>query len=149
MWVKLARASSVFYHETAEHIRTCGLTVAQFGVLEVLGHKGPLTLGELCRKGLVSRGNMTVVVDNLEREGLVQRCRSTADRRVIEARLTAKGKRLFDRIFPEHAKHVVGLASVLSEEEQLKLGSLLKKLGTRLAQKRNQIHSRKSTISIK
>lgn len=141
MWVKLSRASTAFYRETAEHIRTFGLTMAQFGVLEVLGHKGPLTLGELCHKGLVSGGNMTVVVDNLELDGLVERHRSTTDRRVIEVQLTSKGKRLFERIFPEHAEHVAGLASVLSEGEQRRLGSLLKKLGTRAVEKSRQPQS--------
>src|SRR5512137_956660 len=82
-WVKLARAFSVFNHRTDEQIRTFGLTQAQFGVLEILGHKGPLTPGELCTKRLVSGGNMTVVVDHLERDGLVERRRSTEDRRSV------------------------------------------------------------------
>jgi MarR family 2-MHQ and catechol resistance regulon transcriptional repressor len=134
-WVKLARAFSVFDHKTIEHIRTVGLTQAQFGVLETLGHKGPLTLGELCRKQLVSGGNMTVVVDNLERGGLVGRIRSREDRRSIVVQLTAKGRHLFDRIFPQHAEHVAMLASVLTEHEQVELGSLLKKLGVGITQK--------------
>jgi MarR family 2-MHQ and catechol resistance regulon transcriptional repressor len=130
MWVKLARASAVFSHKTAEHIRKCGLTVGQFGVLEILNHKGPLTLGELCRKSLVSGGNMTVVVDNLERDGLVQRARSKEDRRVIRVRLTARGESVIRKIFPDHAEFVARLAGALTEDEQVKLGALLKKLGT-------------------
>jgi MarR family 2-MHQ and catechol resistance regulon transcriptional repressor len=129
MWVKLARAFSVFDHKTVEHIRTFGLTQAQFGVLETLGHKGPLKLGELCRKQLVSGGNMTVVVDHLERDGLVERIRSTKDRRSIVVQLTTKGSHLFERIFPQHAQHVAEVASVLTEREQTDLGALLKKLG--------------------
>jgi MarR family transcriptional regulator, 2-MHQ and catechol-resistance regulon repressor len=133
LWVKLARAFAVFNHRTAEHIRTFGLTQPQFGAIEVLGHKGPLTLGELCRKRLVSGGNMTVVVDNLERDGLVERLRSTEDRRAIVVRLTPKGKSLFDKIFAHHAEFVAQLASALTQQEQVELGSLLKKLGTRIA----------------
>jgi len=129
MWVKLARAFSVFDRKTVEHIRTFRLTQAQFGVLETLGHKGPLKLGELCRKQLVSGGNMTVVVDNLERGGLVERIRSKEDRRSIIVQLTAKGRHLFERIFPQHAQHVAEVASVLTEGEQTELGMLLKKLG--------------------
>jgi MarR family 2-MHQ and catechol resistance regulon transcriptional repressor len=132
LWVKLARAFAVFNHRTAEHIRSFGLTQPQFGAIEVLGHKGPLTLGELCRKRLVSGGNMTVVVDNLERDGLVERVRSTEDRRAIEVRLTPKGKSLFDKIFAPHAVFVTQLASALTQQEQVQLGSLLKKLGTRI-----------------
>src|SRR5512141_2110283 len=132
-WVKLARAFAVFNHRTAEHIRTFGLTQPQFGAIEVLGHKGPLTLGELCKKRLVSGGNMTVVVDNLERDGLVERVRSTEDRRAIVVRLTPKGKSLFEKIFAQHADFVAHLASSLTQQEQAELGSLLKKLGTRIA----------------
>jgi MarR family 2-MHQ and catechol resistance regulon transcriptional repressor len=133
MWVKLARASAVLARRTADQIRTFGLTPGQFGVLETLGHKGTLTLGDLCRKSLVSGGNMTVVVDNLERQGLVERMRSPKDRRTIHVHLTHKGRALFQSIFPRHAKYVTDLAAVLSEDEQMRLGALLKKLGTSLA----------------
>jgi MarR family 2-MHQ and catechol resistance regulon transcriptional repressor len=135
-WVKLARAFSVFSHKTDEQIRSFGLTQAQFGVLEILGHKGPLTLGELCGKRLVSGGNMTVVVDHLERDGLVERRRSTEDRRSIRVHLTRKGKALFSEVFPRHAAYVADLASVLSERELLQLGGLLKKLGTGLSSRK-------------
>ncbi len=132
LWVKLARASAVFSHRTLEHIRAIGLTESQFSALETLGHKGPLTAGELCRKQLVSAGNMTVVIDNLERERLVRRVRSTTDRRVILIHLTAKGKALFENVFPKHARYVTELASVLEEDEQRHLARLLKKLGIAL-----------------
>jgi MarR family 2-MHQ and catechol resistance regulon transcriptional repressor len=130
MWVKLARAFSVLNRRTDEHIRSFGLTQPQFGAFECLGHKGPLTLGELCRKQLVSGGNMTVVIDHLERDGLVERVRSTEDRRAIQVHMTPKGEALFKKVFPEHAAFVGDLASVLTEKEQLQLGDLCKKLGT-------------------
>jgi len=132
MWVKLARAYAVFSNKSTEHIRSFGLTEGQFGALEALGHKGPLTLGELCEKQLVSGGNMTVVVDNLERQGLVRRVRGSRDRRVITIHLTGKGKELFKQIFGRHAKYVAELASVLTVDEQEQLGRLLRKLGTSL-----------------
>jgi len=109
-----------------------GLTEPQFGVLEALGHLGPLRLGELSRKRLVSGGNMTCVVDNLEKEGLVERIHSTEDRRQILVRLTAKGKTLFDDIFVKHAEFIGRVASVLTEQEQETLAGLLKKLGLSL-----------------
>ncbi|MBX2991703.1 MAG: MarR family transcriptional regulator [Bacteroidetes bacterium] len=132
LWVKLARAFSVFSKATGEDIEGYGLTQAQFGVLECLGHLGPMTMGQLCRKKLVSGGNMTVVVDNLEKLSLVERVHSTKDRRAITLQLTVKGKKLFEEIFPKHAKHVGMLASALSTEEQAQLGKLLKKLGLSL-----------------
>jgi MarR family 2-MHQ and catechol resistance regulon transcriptional repressor len=132
LWTKLARSSSTFGKLTVKHIATFGLTEPQFGVLEALGHLGPLRLGELSRKRLVSGGNMTCVVDNLEKEGLVERIHSTEDRRQILVRLTAKGKILFDDIFVKHAEYIGQIASVITEQEQEALAALLKKLGLSL-----------------
>lgn len=130
MWVKLARAFSTFNKLTADHIRSFGLTQPQFGALETLGHLGPMMIGELCRKQLVSGGNMTVVVDNLEELGLVRRKTSREDRRAYVVGLTPKGKKLFEKIFAKHAEFVAEAASALTDEEQMNLGTLLKKLGT-------------------
>lgn len=130
MWVKLARAAGTFGRLTGADIEGYGLTAPQFSVLEALGHLGPMTIGDLGRKTLSTGGNMTVVVGNLEREGLVSRTHDPKDRRVIMVELTAKGTRLFSEIFPKHAAFVGKIASVLTEEEQAELSRLLKKLGT-------------------
>jgi MarR family 2-MHQ and catechol resistance regulon transcriptional repressor len=132
MWVKLVRAATTFGRLSEENIRSFGLTEPQFGVLECLGHLGPLTLGTLSRKQLVSGGNTTCIVDNLEKEGLVERRRSDQDRRAIVAALTPAGKKLFDDIFKLHALRITEIASVLNAEEQQQLSALLKKLGTEL-----------------
>ncbi len=132
MWVKLARAYSTFGKKTNESIRSFGLTEPQFGVLETLGHLGPMTIGSLCRKQLVSGGNMTLVVDNLERDKMVRRIHSVEDRRTIIVELTEKGQALFEEIFPKHAEDVAKFASVLSDEEIATLSQLLKKLGKAL-----------------
>jgi len=136
LWVKLARAHATFAHRTAENIRSFGLTQAQFGALECLGHLGPMMIGELTHKQLVSGGNMTVVVDNLEKEGLVRRAVDSKDRRAVYVALTPKGRRLFERIFIQHARFVSSLASVLTEQEQVELGRMLKKLGCSLSKRR-------------
>ncbi len=136
MWVKLVRAHDTFNHLTAANIRSFKLTQAQFGVIECLGHLGPMLIGELTRKHLVSGGNMTVVVDNLEKEKLVERNVSKEDKRSIFVALTPRGKRLFDKIFAQHAEYIAQLASVLTEAEQVELGSLLKKLGLALKDQR-------------
>ncbi len=132
LWVKLARASSMFGRLSARDIERYGLTQPQFSVLETLGHLGPLTIGELGKKMLVTGGCMTVIIDNLERDGLVERDRSIEDRRVIKVSLTLKGNELFQRIFRQHATRITELASVLTEEEQIRLSDLLKKLGLAL-----------------
>ncbi len=132
LWVKLARASSTFGRLSAKDVERYGLTQPQFAVFEALGHLGPMTTGEVGKKILVTGGCVTVIVDNLEKEGLVGRDRSTEDRRVIRVQLTSKGERLFRDVFQQHAKRITELASVLTEEEQIQLSALLKKLGVAL-----------------
>lgn len=132
MWVKLARAYNTFSRLSAKDINSFGLTQPQFAVLECLGHSGSMRLCDLSRKMLVSGGNMTVVVDNLEKEGLVERVDDPEDRRAYNIKLTAKGKKLFDEIFAKHAEFIAETASVLTTKEQEELGKLLKKLGLAL-----------------
>ena len=135
MWVKLARAFSVFNKKTAEQIRSFGLTQPQFGVIECLGHLGVMPIGDVSGKLLMSCGNATIIIDNLEKEALVERIREKHDRRVIKVGLTEKGQNLFIQIFPKHAKYVTELNSELTEEEQIQLSHLLKKIGTSLEKK--------------
>jgi MarR family transcriptional regulator, 2-MHQ and catechol-resistance regulon repressor len=132
MWVKLMRAYATFQRKNAEHLKNFNITPAQYAVIECLGHLGPMIMGELCKKMLVSGGNMTVVVDNLAKDGLVERVPSEDDRRAIMVRFTPKGKKVFDESFSKHAGHLTNLASVLNEKEQEDLGRLLKKLGCAL-----------------
>lgn len=133
MWVKLARAAATFGKKSNESIRSFGLTEPQFGVLETLGHLGPMTIGQLCKKQLVSGGNMTLVVDNLERDDYVRRVHSAEDRRTIIVELTDKGQTLFNEIFPKHAADIERFASVLNDEEIEQLSNLLRKLGKELS----------------
>jgi MarR family transcriptional regulator, 2-MHQ and catechol-resistance regulon repressor len=88
-----------------------------------------MNIGDLCKKMLASGGNMTVVIDNLEKEQLVERIRDTRDRRKILVQLTPKGKKLINRIFIQHARYITQIVSVLPPEEQENLSRLLKKLG--------------------
>ncbi|MBU2491997.1 MAG: MarR family winged helix-turn-helix transcriptional regulator [Bacteroidetes bacterium] len=128
-WVKLARAFTMVGRKSEESIRSFGLTTAQFGVIEALGHLGDMNVGRLCEKMLVTGGNMTLVLDNLEKQKLVERVANAKDRRTLNITLTSKGKNLFDEIFVKHAGHIETTFSVLNEDEQKQLGSLLKKLG--------------------
>jgi MarR family 2-MHQ and catechol resistance regulon transcriptional repressor len=108
-----------------------GLTVTQLGVLEALHHIGPLCQGELAEKLLRSGGNLTLVVDNLEKVGLVTRERDPADRRFVVVRLTGKGTDFISDLFPKVAEKVKREMSVLSSTELADLGRLCKKIGLR------------------
>lgn len=86
-WVKLARAYSSFDKKSSESIKEFGLTQPQFAVVEVIGHLGSLKIGELCDKMLVTGGNMTLVLDNIEKLGYIERVPSREDRRAINIQL--------------------------------------------------------------
>lgn len=136
MWVKLARASDTLAKLTIKDIDRYGLTPAQFGIIETLGHLGPMKIGEMCSKKLTTGGNMTVVIDNLEKLGFVERVKDTDDRRAYNVRLTERGDKKFKEMFPAHAVYVGDLVwSVLTEEEMINLSELLRKLGRSLAVK--------------
>ena len=132
VWVKLARAASTMGKLSSENIRAFGLTEPQFAALECLGHLGTLKLSVLSKKMLVSGGNLTIIIDNLEKERLVERIPSKEDRRAILVQLTSKGQKLFKDIFLKHAEFIANIASVLTEKEQQALANLLKKLGITL-----------------
>lgn len=109
------------------------LTESQFGVLEILFHLGPLSQGEICGKMLRSAGNLTVVVDNLEKQNLVQRTPAPHDRRSTIVSLTPAGESLIAEIFPRVLHHLMDEFSVLAPEEQALLGQLCKRLGLQIA----------------
>lgn len=136
LWIALARCYGTFHRAVASKIAEYGLTPAQFGVLEALRHLGPMPLGELAEKLLVTGGNVTYVMDRLEEQGLVYRERSGEDRRVIRGKLTPKGRALIDRVFPDHAAFIESLAGHLDPGEQETLRALLKKLGIGIAEEK-------------
>jgi MarR family 2-MHQ and catechol resistance regulon transcriptional repressor len=84
---------------------------------------------ELGSKLLRSGGNITLVIDNLEKQGLVIRQRDTQDRRMVIVSLTAAGQELIQKVFPEHLKVIVAEMNTLTAAEQQTLGDLCRKLG--------------------
>jgi len=130
-FIKLTRAADSVVSRLANGDTMGDLTTSQFGVLESLYHLGPLRQGEICTKLLKSGGNVTHVVDNLEKRGLVRRERGEHDRRVITVSLAPAGEELIRRIFPGHVAAIVGEMQVLTEQEQKTLGRLCRILGKR------------------
>jgi MarR family 2-MHQ and catechol resistance regulon transcriptional repressor len=133
-FVKLTRAANSVSAATSTSLVGAGLTESQFAVLEVLYHAGPLCLTVIAHKILKTGGNLTLVVKNLEKRGLVQRKQSSEDRRYFSLHLTAKGNRLIAAIFPKHAARITEILEALTTEEQAELARLAKKLGLRASQ---------------
>lgn len=129
LWVVLTRAQASVAQASERDIMRHGLRPAEFAILDVLYHKGPLLLGELQRRVLVSSGGITYLVDGLAERGLVERQDCPTDRRARYAALTPQGERLMARIFPEHAQVIAEAVAGLTSTEQVHAAGLLKKLG--------------------
>lgn len=130
-YVKLMRAAESLTTRAHQHLSSSGLTISQFGVLEALYHLGPLSQKDIGQKILRSSGNITMVLDNLEKRSLVRRERHQHDRRSFIVHLTDAGNKLIRKIFPPHAAVITNEMNALTAAEQKALGDLCKKLGLR------------------
>ncbi|MCP3888092.1 MAG: MarR family transcriptional regulator [Desulfobulbaceae bacterium] len=128
-FIKLVRCTNSVTADIHKNLPS-GLTVSQFGILEALFHLGPMPQKELAQKILKSAGNITTVINNLEKASLVSRTTNDQDRRFYNISLTPKGKRLIQDIFPAHADVILERLSKLTEDEQEILGKLLGKLSS-------------------
>jgi MarR family transcriptional regulator, 2-MHQ and catechol-resistance regulon repressor len=137
-YIKLLRAADTVDSYLMSQLETVYLSPSQFGVLEALYHIGPLCLGELARKLLKTGGNLTMVVRNLEKRGLVTRTRRADDRRFYLVSITERGKKLIARVFPQHVERLVEAVSALSPAEQESLAALCRKLGISVADRNSR-----------
>lgn len=133
-YIKLMRAADSVTTRLNRLLAVHELTISQFGTLEAVLHLGPLSQGEIAQKILKSSGNITMVVDNLEKRGLVRRERGAEDRRCVKVHLTEEGLRLIRTIFPRHIEAIVKEMSVLGGPEQEALGRLCRRLGRQLSE---------------
>jgi MarR family 2-MHQ and catechol resistance regulon transcriptional repressor len=128
-FIKLMRAAESVMNRTQQRLKEYNLTASQFGAMESLYHLGPMCQRDVGAKLLKSGGNITMVVDNLEKRDLVTRKRDTGDRRFITVDLTPAGRKLIEEIFPVQLAGIVEDMSVLSDAEHEQFGALCKRLG--------------------
>ena len=128
-WIKVTRAKETIETELRRLVESHGITMTQFGFLEILQHLGPLTLKEVGEKILLSSSNLVTVADNLCRDGLIQRKPHPSDRRSKIISLTAKGKALIEPLFRTHLDDLVQRFGGLNASEMASLGALMKKIG--------------------
>lgn len=129
LFVVLQRAATAVSRRIEELADLHGLTVTEFGILEALHHKGPLLLGDVQKKILLTSGGVTYTIDRLVEKGLVARRECETDRRARYAALTPKGEALIAKIFPAHAMQIEETMSALSAREQDEAITMLRKLG--------------------
>lgn len=133
LWLVLSRAFNAVAAHTQADIAAHGLTPTEFGILEALQQKGPLLLGELQRRILLSSGGVTYTVDRMVEKGLIERRECPSDRRARYAALTPAGAALIGRIFPEHAARIAEAVSGLTARDQTEATRLLRTLGLHAA----------------
>lgn len=104
------------------------LSAPQVHTLLSLGHEGPLPMGDLARRVAVTEKTITGLVDRLERDGLVQRLRDRADRRVVRVKLTARGARLARRLDAEVLEKLTRLMGLLDAADRRDLFRIIGKL---------------------
>lgn len=126
--IALSRTQTSFGRAVQNFLSPYDLTIAQFGVLEVLYHLGDMKICELIEKTLSTSGNMTVVIRNLEKEGLITRHVNEDDRRAFVIGLTEAGRTLIKPVFEQHLFLLEDVFGRLTQEEKDALLSLLKKM---------------------
>ena len=127
MVIALSRTMQVINRKQARLISDYGLTIPQFGVLEILYHKGSLCINDIIEKTLSTSGNMTVVIENLRKDGYIKKEKSKEDQRKYMISLTDKGKDTISRIFPVHLKNIGDIFARYSAQEKEELLVLLDK----------------------
>ena len=128
-YIKLVRAADSVVARSHRHLVEANLSFSQFAVLEALYHLGPMCQKDLAAKILKSPRNITMVVDNLEKNNLVRRERSAGDRRMLNVFLTDEGRRLFEGVFPQHVKALKKEMEILTPSELQEFGRLCRILG--------------------
>ena len=133
--LKLARASATLERYLERTDNYGGLTASQFFVLDAIYHLGALSQKTIAEKLMKSGGNITLVIDNLEKKGLVRRVQDKGDRRVTNILLTDKGVEEIENSLQNFVAAIVTATNGLSPVELETLGNLCRKMGLSIAEK--------------
>ena len=125
---ELSGAYQAFEVYSSAHIRSLGLTPAQFDIVATLGNTPGMSPKELGEKTLITKGTLTGVVDRLADKKLVRRIASPSDGRSQIVQLTPQGEKLFARIFPVHLAHMQCAFAQLSQKELAGMTENLRRL---------------------
>lgn len=127
-WVQLFRSYNKIRAKESAYIQSFGLTMNQFMVLEVLYHRGDMSVGAITKLTMGTHGNTTVVVKNLKRDGWIDSVTHDKDKRSSILCITQKGRDIIETLFAGHAKNFEGYFEALSDDEVESLFFLLRKL---------------------
>ena len=131
-YIKLIRSAESLSSKINQELNELGLTESQFGVLDALFHLGPMKQKDLGKKLLKSGGNITIVINNLEKHGMVQRKKGEEDKRQFIINLTSTGKKTIQDLLPAITKKIKKHFDLLAKEEQKELQRLCKIVGLQI-----------------
>ena len=130
IWLRLLTCTQLIERRVRSGLREeFGTTLPRFDLMAQLErHREGLKMNELSRLLMVTGGNITAIVDQLEKEGQVERLDDSADRRAFRIRLTRAGEKSFTEMARAHEQWVVELLAGLTRKEHDELLKLLAKL---------------------
>lgn len=127
-WIALLRASKNIHAKEQRYVQRFGISMGQFEVLEVLFHRGALRVGEITALIGSTPGNVTVVVKNLVKSGLITSQKSEHDKRVVLNSITPEGEALMSDMFTQHVENLADAFHLIDDEELKTLFTLLRRL---------------------
>lgn len=131
-FIKLTRAADSLRAKSVLFLNGTGITESQYFVLDALYHYDSLNQKQIGEKVFRSGGNITLVIDNLEKQGLVKRVRGKEDRRYFSVHLTKAGKSQMDRLFPKFLSAVLDEMKTMNDSDHRELQRLCKRIGSRI-----------------
>lgn len=129
LFVVLTRALESIKKRVEEDIKSLGLNITEFAVLELIYSKGDQPIQKIGEKVLIASSSITYVVDKLEQKELLKRKPCPRDRRVTYASLTTAGNDLMSDVFPKHRQAIKEICGGLNVQEKKIIIEQLKKLG--------------------
>lgn len=129
LFVVLTRALESIEKQIIKDIKSHGLNLTEFSVLELLYNKGEQPIQKIGQKILLASSSITYVVDKLEKKNYLERKACPDDRRITYAAITLEGKALMDEVFPKHVLAMDEIMGGLDLDEKKSAIGHLKKLG--------------------
>lgn len=135
--ISLIRTEDAYARARDNYLAHYGLTGSTFNVLMFLDSSPEerVPMSTLSDNLLVSRANITGLIDSLEKRGYVLRRPDTSDRRVVHAEITKKGRAVLHKLLPVHFRAVETMLEGLSHEEKTSLVELLARIRSGVAQR--------------
>ena len=132
--IAIARTHRAFFEKVTADFSNYNLSASEFGVLELLWHKGPQPIQFVASKILVTSGTITYVIDKLVKRNLVTRRHCDKDKRIFYAELTDEGKSLIGEIFPLHHAFIQSILMDFPAEDKKAMLLMLRKFYTHLTE---------------